>query len=302
MSHSNSNSTQSKIAEYLPIMTWLPRYQLSWLRADIIAGLTVWAVMIPESMAYAGIAGVSPLIGLYTIPFPLFFYAFLGTSRLMVVGPDSATALISSVTVATLATSGSQEYLMLTSAIAFLVGVCFLIFGLFKMGWVADFIPTPVMKGFIQGLVWVTIIGQVPKLLGIKGGSGNFWQKLTTIFHQLPQTHLLTAIIGIGSLVILFILKKYLPKIPSALTNVIIAIIVVTFWGLEDKGLELIGSIQTGLPPFTVPKVSFEQLKGIIAGALAIVLLGYAESLGAAKAALTFQLSECGERLYFTRS
>lgn len=263
----------------------MPKYQSSWLRADIIAGLTVWAVMIPEAMAYAGIAGVPPLIGLYTVPFPLFFYALLGTSRLMVVGPDSATALISSVTVATLATSGSQEYLVLTSAIAFTVGILFLILGLFKMGWVADFIPTPVMKGFIQGLVWVTIIGQVPKLLGIKGGSGNFWQKLAAILHQIPQSHLLTAIIGIGSIIILFILKEYFPKIPSALTSVIVAILVVTFLGLEDKGVELIGSIQTGLPPFTIPKISVEQFTGILTGALAIVLLGYAESLGAAKAA-----------------
>ena len=274
-----------KISRYFPILEWLSHYQWSWLRLDIIAGLTVWAVMIPESMAYAGIAGVPPLIGLYTVPFPLFFYALLGTSRLMVVGPDSATALISSVTVAALATSGSQEYLVLTSAIAFTVGACFLIFGLLKMGWVADFIPTPVMKGFIQGLVWVTIIGQVPKLLGIKGGSGNFWQKLAVILDQLPQAHLLTAIIGIGSLIILFSLKKYLPKVPSALTSVIIAIIAVTFLGLGDKGVELIGSIKTGLPPFVVPKVSLEQFQGIIAGALAIVLLGYAESLGAAKAA-----------------
>jgi high affinity sulfate transporter 1 len=275
----------SKITQYFPIVEWLPKYQLSWLRADIIAGLTVWAVMIPEAMAYAGIAGVPPLIGLYTVPFPLFFYALLGTSRLMVVGPDSATALISSVTVAALATSGSKDYLVLTSAIAIIVGICFLLFGLFKMGWVANFIPTPVMKGFIQGLVWVTIIGQVPKLLGIKGGAGNFWQKLSEIAHQLPQSHLVTTITGITSLIVLFVLKEYFPKIPSALTTVILAILAVTFLGLGEKGVDLIGSIETGLPPLSFPEVSIGQIQGIVAGSLAIVLLGYAETLGAAKTA-----------------
>ena len=285
MNVSNHHNSKNLLRQYFPILEWLPQYQLSWLRTDIIAGLTVWAVMVPEAMAYAGIAGVPPLIGLYTVPFPLFIYALLGTSRLMVVGPDSATALISSVTVAALATSGSEEYLVLTSAIAFTVGLIFLIFGIFKMGWVANFIPSPVMKGFIQGLVWVTIIGQVPKVLGIKGGSGNFWQRLAAIVHHLPQTNVTTAIIGIGSIVVLFVLKEYFPKIPSALTTAVLAILAVTFLGLEDKGVELIGSIEASLPPFQLPIVSMDQITGIIGGAFAIVLIGYAETLGSAKAA-----------------
>ena len=285
MNPSRHKNSKNLLRQYFPILEWLPKYQLSWLRADIIAGLTVWAVMVPEAMAYAGIAGVPPLIGLYTVPFPLFFYALLGTSRLMVVGPDSATALISSVTVAAIATSGSQEYLILTSAIAFTVGILFLIFGIFKMGWVANFIPTPVMKGFIQGLVWVTIIGQVPKLLGIEGGSGNFWQRLATIIRHLPQTNGTTAIIGIGSIVILFVLKEYFPKIPSALTTAVVAILAVTFLGLEDQEVELIGSIEASLPTLNLPMVSIDQLKGIIGGSFAIVLIGYAETLGSAKAA-----------------
>jgi high affinity sulfate transporter 1 len=280
-----SSPKNSYFAHYFPILQWLPNYQLSWLRTDIVAGLTVWAVMIPESMAYAGIAGVPPLMGLYTVPYPLFFYALLGTSPLMVVGPDSATVLISSVTVATLATPGTSDYLSITSAIALLVGLFFLLFGLLKMGWVADFIPTPVMKGFIQGLVWITIIGQVPELLKIKGRLGNFWQKLAFILHQIPQTHLMTAIVAIGCLLCLFFLKRYLPQIPSALTTVVIVILAVTVFHLDQQGVEVIGSIKAGLPPFKLPSVTFEQIQGIISGSLAIVLLGYAESLGAAKAA-----------------
>ncbi|WP_339367675.1 SulP family inorganic anion transporter [Planktothrix agardhii] len=266
-------------------MTWLPNYQRDWLRADLIAGLTVWAVMIPQAMAYAGIAGVSPLIGLYTVPFPLFLYAFLGTSRLMVVGPDSATALISGVTVSALAASGSQDYLVLTSAMAVIVGFCFLLFGSLKMGWVADFIPTPVMKAFVQGLVWVTIVGQIPKLLGLHPISGGFLQKLIQILEQLPDLHPLTALIGVLSLVLLFVLKTFVPQIPSALTTVILSSLGVTIFHLGEKGLDLIGAVETGLPHFTLPLVSLTQLNALLPGALAIVLLGYAESLGAAKTA-----------------
>ncbi len=278
--HKSSNLTR-----YFPILEWLPQYQLSWLKADLIAGVTSWAVMVPTALAYAGIAGVHPLFGLYTVPIPLFMYAILGTSRMMVIGPDSATALISSVTVGAVAASGSSEYMMLTSALALIVGIVFLALGLLKMGWVANFIPVPVMKGFVQGLVWVTIIGQVPKLFGIAGGKGNFVQKLVAIIHQLPQSHWETTVIGITSLVLLLLLKKFLPKIPRALIVVILSIIVITVLGLDGKGVDLVGEIKTGLPSLKIPVVSFSQLQSIFPGALAIVLVGYSESLGAAKAA-----------------
>lgn len=273
------------LRQYVPILEWLPKYQLDWLKTDLIAGLTIWAVMVPEALAYAGIAGVPPLIGLYTVPIPLFMYAILGTSRTMVIGPDTATAVISSVTVGVIANSGSEEYLLFTSALALMVGVFFFGFGLLKMGWVANFIPTPVMKGFIQGLVWVTIIGQVPKILGISGGQGNFLQKLGAIVHQLPQSHVPTAAIGIASVILLYIFKEYIPKLPGPLTVMILSLIAVTVLGLEDKDIELVGELQTGLPSLQIPTVSVEQFKTLIPGALAIVLLGYSESLGAAKAA-----------------
>jgi high affinity sulfate transporter 1 len=282
---SRKKARKNFLLPYLPIRQWLPQYQLSWLPADIIAGLTVWAVMVPEAMAYAGIAGVPALAGLYAVPLPLFIYALLGTSRTLVVGPDSATALISSVTVSAVAASGSAEYITLTSAIAAIAGILFLVLGLLKMGWIANFLPLPVMKGFIQGLVWVTIIGQVPKIFGITVDNGNFWQKLAAILHQLPQSHPLTTAIGIASLGILLLLKKFLPKIPGALTAVIFSIIAVTVLGLAGKGVELVGDIQPGLPPLRIPTIPANRLQAIIPGALAIGLLGYSESLGAAKAA-----------------
>src|SRR5438034_4369376 len=141
-------------------------------------------------MAYAGIVAVPPIMGLYTIVPPLVAYALLGSSRLLVVGPDTATGLISALTVAAFAAQGSAEFNSLTSTLAILIGAFFLLFGALRMGWVAAFIPAPVMRGFIEGLVCVTIIGQVPHLLGIEGTSGNFFVKIWSAWRHLPDASL----------------------------------------------------------------------------------------------------------------
>ena len=174
----------------LPVLSWLPAYRRSWLLPDFLAGLAVWAVMVPEGMAYAGIVGVPPIMGLYTLVPPLIAYALLGTSRLLVVGPDTATGLISALTVGAIAAQGTAHFNTLTSTLAILIGVFFVLFGALRMGWVAAFIPTPVMRGFIEGLVCVTIIGQVPHLLGIGGSSGNFFIKFWSVLQHLPEASL----------------------------------------------------------------------------------------------------------------
>jgi SulP family sulfate permease len=150
----------------LPVLGWLPGYRRDWLLPDVLAGLAVWAVMVPEGMAYAGIVGVPPIMGLYTIVPPLIAYALLGTSRLLVVGPDTATGLISALTVGAIAVQGTAEFNTLTSSLAILIGALFLLFGALRMGWVAAFIPTPVMRGFIEGLFDVSgITERQPKFV-----------------------------------------------------------------------------------------------------------------------------------------
>jgi sulfate permease, SulP family len=162
-----ANSDVESVAHRLvPILDWIPRYRREWLLPDVFAGVALWAVMVPEGMAYAGIVGVPPIMGLYTIVPALLAYALLGTSRQLVVGPDTATGLISALTVGAVATQGTADFNSLTSTLAVLIGIFFFSFGVLRMGWVASFIPTPVMRGFIEGLVYVTIIGQVPHLLG----------------------------------------------------------------------------------------------------------------------------------------
>src|SRR5262247_2582071 len=182
------------IRQLLPVLDWLPAYRRAWLMPDVLGGLALWAVMVPEGMAYSGIVGVPPIVGLYTIVPPLVAYALLGTSRLLVVGPDTATGLISALTVGAIAAQGTAEFNSLTSTLAIL-------FGALRMGWVAAFIPTPVMRGFIEGLVCVTIIGQVPHLLGISGGSGNFFAKLWHVLQHLPEVSLAPMLTGLLSLI-----------------------------------------------------------------------------------------------------
>ena len=281
------------VSEYLiylsnmkpPILRWLPNYQIKNFSADLIAGFTIWAVMIPEAMAYSDIAGVPAIIGLYSVPLPLLIYSILGTSRTMVVGPDSATALISAVTIGAMATVKSAQYISLTASLALVVGLLFSLFGLLKMGWVANFIPIPVMKGFVQGLIWLTIIGQVPKIFGLDSSRGDFWQKFIHLIRYLPQLHLTTTLVGLSSILLLLLFKRYFPKLPGALLTVIISIAIARFFHLEQQGVKVISSIATGMPSLKLPFFSLDNLDAMIAGALAIVLVGYAESLGAAKTA-----------------
>lgn len=270
---------------YLPILDWAPGYQTDWLLPDVLAGLALWAVMVPEGMAYAGIVGVPPIMGLYTIVPALIAYALLGTSRQLVVGPDTATGLISAVTIGAIASQGTAEFNTLTSTLAVLIGFFFLAFGIMRMGWVASFIPTPVMRGFIEGLVYVTIIGQVPHLLGISGASGNFFTKLWHILQHLPEVSAAPVITGVLSLGAMLLLRRLAPKIPAALVVMAVATIIIGLLGGEATGVHVAGHLPSGLPHLTLPNPEISTLSELVPGALAIVMVGYAEALGAAKAA-----------------
>src|SRR5262245_51514072 len=271
----------------LPVLGWLPAYRRAWLLPDVLAGLAVWAVMVPEGMAYAGIVGVPPIMGLYTIVPPLIAYALLGTSRLLVVGPDTATGLISALTVGSITAQGTATFSSLTSTLAILIGAFFLLFGALRMGWVAAFIPTPVMRGFIEGLVGVTIIGQVPHLLSIPGTSGNFFTKLWFVLRHLPEASLAPVLIGLLSLAAMLLLRRLAPRMPAALVVASVATILLGLLGGEASGISVVGNLPSGMPHLALPNVDPAILQNLALGALAIVLVGYAEALAGAKAAAT---------------
>jgi high affinity sulfate transporter 1 len=193
--------------------------------------------------------------------------------------------MLSAAAVGALATQGSEEYLELTFALALVVGVLFVIFGLLRMGWVANFLANPVLKGFMQGLALMVIVGQVPKLFGITGASGNFFQELGAIITQLPGANPATTIIGLTSLVLLFILKRLVPKAPAPFIVVILAILAVTIFDLTEYGVAVVGTVDAGLPPLGLPDVTLQDLALLVPGALAIVLVGYSKAYGMAKTA-----------------
>ncbi len=266
-----------------PIVRWTRGYRREWLLPDILAGLAVWAVMVPEGMAYAGIVGVPAIMGLYTIVPPLAVYALLGTSRLLVVGPDTATGLISALTVGAVAVQGTTEFNTLTSTLAMLIGAFFLLFGVLRMGWVAAFIPRPVMRGFIEGLICVTVIGQVPALLGITGTPGNFFTRLWFLLRHLPSAAPASTLTGLLSLLVLLILHRLTPRVPAALVVAALSTVLVGLLG-RDAEIAVVGHLPSGLPRLTLPVLAPTILRQLAPGALAIVMVGYAEALGAAKA------------------
>ena len=280
-----SAKVASLIHRAFPILSWIPAYRHEWLVSDVFAGLALWAVMVPEGMAYAGIVGVPPIMGLYTIVPALIAYTLLGTSRQLVVGPDTATGLISALTVAAVAVQGTAEYNALTSTLAILIGFFFLLFGAMRMGWVAAFVSTPVMRGFIEGLVYVTIIGQVPHLIGIEGVSGNFFTKVWNVLQHLSDASFAPVLTGLLSLTAMQLLRYFAPRVPAALIVMIVATASIGLLGGEAAGVHVAGHVPSGLPHLVVPSFDIAILQALAPGALAIVLVGYAESLGAAKAA-----------------
>ncbi len=265
------------------LFQWLGGYRRSWLRGDLIAGVTVWAVLVPEALAYASIAGVSPVVGLYAAPGALILYAALGSSRQLVVGPMAATAALSAATIAALVPVGSGRFAALTAGLAITTGLAALIAGVLRLGFLASFISEPVLKGFIVGLALTIIIGQVPKLLGIEKGSGDFFEQLWHVITHLGDTHGLTLLVGVVSLAVIVGLRRMAPAVPGSLVAVLLGIAAVKVFNLDHHGVEIVGSIKSGLPSFGIPKIHASDVGALTAGGVGVMLVGFAEGLGAAK-------------------
>jgi sulfate permease, SulP family len=231
----------------LPLFTWLGGYDRRWLTGDVAAGLTVWAVLVPEALAYASIAGVSPVVGLYAAPGALLLYAAFGSSRHLVTGPMAATAALSAAAVGDLAAPGSDEFLQLTITLGLTVGILALAAGLLKLGFLASFISEPVLKGFIIGLALTIIIGQVPKLLGVPKEDGDFFEQLWHVLGELGSTSGLTLLVGLATLVLVVGLKVVAPVVPGSLAAVILGILAVYLFDLDEHGVAIVGAIQSGL-------------------------------------------------------
>jgi sulfate permease, SulP family len=267
----------------LPVYTWLRDYDRSWIRGDVIAGLTVWAVLVPEALAYATIAGVSPVVGLYAAPGALLLYAAFGSSRHLVVGPMAATAALSAAAVGDLAGHDDDLFVQLTITMALTVGIAALVAGLLRLGFLASFISEPVMKGFIIGLALTIMVGQLPKLFGVEKEEGNFFEQLWHLLGELGSTSGLTLVVGVIALALVIGLKVLAPVVPGSLVVVLGGILAVRLFDLDEHGVAIVGDIESGLPKFGLPEVGLSDYLDVAPAALGAMLIGFAEGLGAAK-------------------
>lgn len=275
------------LARLVPIMGWLPSYDRSWLSFDVIAGLTLWGLLVPEAMAYAGIAGLPPQAGLYTLVASLLVYALFGTSRHLSVGATSATAaLLASSVVAAMAAAGvdtgdAQAYQAYAAAFVLVVGVVFLAAALARLGFITQFLSKPVMDGFVVGLAGFVLAGQLYKLFGVEKPHGSAVEKLIGTFEQLPDANWVTFVVGAIGLALLFVLPRMSKKLPSGLVVLFAAIGVSAALDLSGAyGVEVVGTLPQGLPSLTLPSVPLEAWAAMILPAIGVLLVAFSESLG----------------------
>ena len=285
----NPPEEQTVLQKYVPIVNWLPKYKWGkWLRLDLLAAVTVWALLVPEAMAYAGIAGVSPEVGLVTAPLALVGYAIFGSSKHLFVGPSSTVAIISASVVAPLAGSDGDLYLILTVWLAIFTGVFFVGLGLARMGWISNFMASSVLSGFMVGLAIVIAVGQLDKILGIESEGGNVLQELGSMFEQFGDWDWATVAIGVVALVSLFLIAEFTPKVPGALVVMLIAIAASAILGWEEAGIHVVGEIPAELPNLGIPEwPGWDLMSDVMVGALAVVVVAFAESYAAAKSYAT---------------
>lgn len=267
----------------LPILEWGRSYRREWLGADVVAGLTTAAVVIPKAMAYATIAGLPVQAGLYTALVPLAIYAVLGTSRVLSVTTTTTLAILAAASLGEVVPGGEPELLLRAGVtLAFLVGVLLAAASLLRLGFVADFISEPVLVGFKAGIGLVIVLDQVPKLLGVHIGKGTFLQKVAMVVGAIPETSLPTLAVGAGTLGVLVLMERRLPRLPAPLVAVVAAIAAVALLDLPARGVAVVGEIPRGLPSLVLPDLSLAG--SLWAGAMGIALMSFTETSAAARA------------------
>ncbi|MDB2702444.1 sulfate permease [Flavobacteriaceae bacterium] len=275
----------NSIKLYFPILGWLKSYSSSFLKGDITAGITVGIMLIPQGMAYAMIAGLPPVYGLYAALFPQIVYAVMGTSRQLAVGPVAMDSLLVAAGLGALSISSPTEYIVLASFLALFMGAIQLVLGGLKLGFLVNFLSKPVISGFTSAAAIIIALSQLNHLLGIDIPRSN---KLHTLFIFLvemgPQAHLLSVLISILGVSFLWITKKYFPKLPGALLLVFLTTFIAAQFNWESLGVNIVKEVPEGLPTFILPKASLSQVYALFPLALTLALIAFMEAISVAKA------------------
>lgn len=273
------------IKTILPILNWLPNYNKTWLKGDMGAGLTVGVMLIPQGIAYAMIAGLPPIYGLYTAMIPQVVYAIFGTSRQLAVGPVAMDSLIVASGVATLAQIGTDKFIEFAILLAFFMGLLQMLFGVFKLGFLVNFLSKPVISGFTSAAALIIGLNQLKHLLGVSLSRNNRLQDIILdAANHIQETHIITLVIGIGSILILVLFKRYFKKIPAALLVVVLGILAVKLFDLESKGVAIVGSIPDGLPSFRMPTFDKQTVHDLFPIALTLSFIAFLEAISVSKA------------------
>lgn len=273
------------IQKVLPITDWLPNYKREYLNGDIFAGITVGIMLIPQGMAYALIAGLPPVYGLYASIVPQVIYAIFGTSRQLSVAPVAMDSLLVAAGVSVLATQGTDAYIGFAILLAFFMGAFQLLLGVLKLGFITNLLSKPVISGFTSAAALIIGLNQLKYLLGVELVKSNrVYEILLSAIQQVDHTHWITLVIGIAGIALIKGVKKIHKNIPGALVAVVFGTVIVYFMQLDEAGVSIVKTIPEGLPAFQLPNLSLGQLKEIIPLALTVSVVAFMEAYSVAKA------------------
>ncbi|MAW94540.1 MULTISPECIES: SulP family inorganic anion transporter [unclassified Leeuwenhoekiella] len=269
---------------YFPILNWLPRYKRTYLSGDISAGLTVGIMLIPQGMAYAMIAGLPPVYGLYAALIPQIIYAIMGTSRQIAIGPVAMDSLLIASGLGALSISGIENYIAMAIFLSLFIGSIQILLGFLKMGFLVNFLSRPVISGFTSAAALIIGVSQLKHLLGISISSNKTLPILKQTFAQLDQINPLAVIVGLSGIGLMLLLKRIHSQIPTAIVVVILGISLAYFTPITDYGLQLVGKIPEGLPGFQIPEIPWSQMGQLFTLALAMALIAFMEVVSIGKA------------------
>ena len=273
------------INKYIPITEWLPKYKASYLKYDIPAGLTIGIMLIPQGIAYALIAGIDPIYGLYTALIPQLIYAFFGTSRQLAVGPVAMDSLIVFAGVSAIAQSDPELHLLMAILLAFMMGCIQLLFGIFRLGFMVNFLSKPVISGFTSAAAIIIAFNQLKHLFGIDIVRSNKIQEIiNSFYHLMGDINYYSFGLGLFSIFFIVFVRQKKPTFPVALFVVIISTSLVYFLNLEYTGVEIVKKIPQGLPSFKIPSISYDNVQDLSSLALTLAFIAFLEAISSAKA------------------
>ena len=273
-----------RLEQFLPILRWGAQYDRRDLRSDIAAGVTVAAMLVPQAMAYALLAGLPPEVGLYAATVPVLVYALFGSSRQLAVGPVAIVSLLTATALAPIVDEGTTGYLEAAALLALLVGAIHVVLGIGRLGFLVNFLSHSVLVGFTAAAAIIIGFSQLKHLLGISiPRTEHFYENVVEVAKGLTDTHLTTLAIGAGALVCLLVLRRWVPRLPGALAVVVASILMVELFELQAHGVKTVGEIPDTLPAFGVPGLDGSLIGRLLPTALIITIVGFMESIAVAK-------------------